>query len=87
MLKIQRTGNDSIVLTVIGRLQADNIGELSALLANEPANRVVTLDLNDLTLVDRQAVRFLQECQARGIRLRRCPGYIRIWIASENEES
>ena len=35
MLKIQRTANGDIVFTVSGRLEAHNVGELSALLAAE----------------------------------------------------
>jgi hypothetical protein len=82
MFKIQRVANGEVVLAVIGRLQADNLGELSALLAQEPAGQALALDLKDLVLVDRRAVRFLQECKARGVALRNCPGYIRLWIAS-----
>ncbi len=33
MLKIQRTANGDVVFTVSGRLEAHNVGELSALLA------------------------------------------------------
>lgn len=63
-----------------------NLGELSALLAREPAGRALALDLKDLVLADRQAIRFLRECEAHGIALRNCPGYIRVWIKSATEE-
>jgi anti-anti-sigma regulatory factor len=82
MLKIQRIANGDVVLAVIGQLQADNVGELSALLAEEPPGQALALDLKDLVLVDRQAVGFLQECEAQGIALRNCPSYIRIWMAA-----
>jgi anti-anti-sigma regulatory factor len=59
MLKIQRTTNGDVVFTVSGRLEAENVGELSALLGAEPAGRALVLDLEDLALVDRDAVRFL----------------------------
>jgi len=35
MLKIQRKANGDVVVTLSGPLQADNVGELSALLADE----------------------------------------------------
>ena len=35
MLKIQRQANGDVVLTVSGRLEADNVSELAALLAAE----------------------------------------------------
>ena len=82
MLKIQRTANGYVVFALSGRLRADSLRELSALLAREPPARAVTLELRDLLLVDRDAVGFLRECEATGIELRNCPHYIRTWMAS-----
>jgi anti-anti-sigma regulatory factor len=87
MLKIRRKANDDVVLTLIGRLGADNVSELSALLAAEPAGRPVVLDLKDVVLVDRDIVRFLRAREHDGIVLRNCPPYIREWIAREEEQN
>ena len=84
MLKIQRKA-DGVVLTLSGRLEADNVSELSALLAAEPSGRALVLDLKDVVLVDRDIVRFLRTCEGDGVALRNCPPYIRAWIASERE--
>jgi anti-anti-sigma regulatory factor len=86
MLKIQRKANGDVVLTLSGRLQADNVGELSALLAEEQAGRAVVLDLKDVVLVDRDIVRFLRGCEGAGIALRNCPPYIRAWVARKEEQ-
>ena len=86
MLKIQRKADRDVVFTVSGRLEADNMGELSTLLAAEPEGRVRVLDLQDLVLVDRDAVRFLRACDRDGIVLRNCPPYIREWMAREEEQ-
>jgi predicted metal-binding protein len=86
MLKIQRKANGDVVLTVSGRLAADNVSELSALLAAESADRPLVLDLKDVVLVDRDIVQFLRACQGDGITLRNCPPYIREWIAREEEQ-
>ena len=86
MLKIQRKANGDVVFTLSGRLQADNVSELSALLASERSGRGPVLDLKDLLLVDRDVVRFLQACEGNGITLRNCPPYIRAWIAREEEQ-
>ena len=86
MLRIQRRANGDVVFTVSGRLEADNVGELSALLAAEPAGRVLALDVKDLVLVDRDAVRFLRVCEGNSIVLRNCPPYIRAWMAREGEQ-
>jgi len=85
MLKIQRTANGDVVFTVSGRLEAQNVSELSALLAAEPARNLV-LDLKDLVLADRDAVRFLRMCEEDSIVLRNCPPYIRAWMAREGEQ-
>ena len=86
MLKIQRKANGDVVLTVSGRLEADNASERSAALAAEPAGQAVVLDLKDVVLVDRDTVRFLRARERDGIALRNCPPYIREWIAREEEE-
>jgi anti-anti-sigma regulatory factor len=86
MLKVQRKANGDVVFTVSGRLDADNVGEVSALVAAEPAGRPLVLDLQDLVLVDRDAVRFLRVCEGNGIVLRNCPPYIRAWMAREGEK-
>jgi anti-anti-sigma regulatory factor len=83
MLKIQRKANGDVVLTLSGRLQADNASELSALLAAEPAGRAVVLDLKDVVLVDRDIVPFLGSSERGGIVLRNCPPYVREWIERE----
>jgi anti-anti-sigma regulatory factor len=84
MLKIQRTAN--VVFTVSGRLEAHNLSELSALLAAEQGGRSRVLDLKELVLVDRDAVRFLQLCEGDSIVLRNCPPYIRAWMSREGEQ-
>ena len=85
MLKVQRSANGDVVFTVSGRLEADNLSELSALLAAEPGGRALVLDLKDLVLVDRDVVRFLRTCEGQGITLRNCPAYIRAWITRDAE--
>ena len=86
MLKIQRTANGDVVFTVSGRLEAHNVGELSALLAADQGGRTRVLDLKDLVLVDRDAVHFLRVCEGDGIVLRNCPPYIRAWMARDGEQ-
>jgi anti-anti-sigma regulatory factor len=86
MLKIQRKANGDVVLTLSGRLDAASLSELAAVLDAEPAGQAVVLDLKDVVLVDREAVRFLRVRERGGIALRNCPPYIREWIAREEED-
>jgi hypothetical protein len=83
MLKIGRTANGEVVFTVSGRMNAENVGELSALFMSEGKRRPIVLDLKDLTLVDRVAVRFLESCETGGVTLQKCPAYVREWITKD----
>jgi hypothetical protein len=85
MLKIQRTANGDVVFAVSGQLAAESLCELSTLLAQESSKRALTLELKDLVLVDRDAVGFLRACAEKGIELRNCPHYIRIWMTSDGD--
>src|SRR6202022_845520 len=83
MLKIQRSSNGEVIFTLAGRLNEEQVAEMEALLKSEAATREIVLDLKDLTLVDRDAVRFLERCEAASIKLKNCPAYIREWIRRE----
>jgi hypothetical protein len=82
MIKIQRPSNAGVVLTLIGRIEIEYIAELR-LLSLEGAGRRIALDLEDVTLVDRKAVKSPARCEADSIRLENCPAYKREWIGRE----
>jgi anti-anti-sigma regulatory factor len=69
------------VLRLSGWMRSQHIPELKEQI--EGSGRKITLDLGKLTLVDREAVRFLGACEAKGMELRNCPSYIELWLASE----
>ena len=83
MLKIQRLANGQIVFTLCGRMDAEQATALNKLFLDEPGGIQIVVDLKDLTLVDRDAVRVLERCEADGIELRNSPAYIRVWIDRE----
>ncbi len=85
MLRIERSANGEGVLTVSGRMDAENLIELKNLIDAEAAGHSIVLDLKELTLVDRDAVRFLEQCDSNGILFRNCPPYISEWIARERD--
>lgn len=84
VLKIQRSMDGPVVFTISGHLNSENVGELCQLMDAEPRGAVLTLDLTDLILADREAVRLLRdrEREAR-VALHNCPAYIRALIAAE----
>jgi hypothetical protein len=87
MLKIQRTANGKVVFTLSGRIEAEDVAELQRLFALERGDDQLVLDLKDVTLVDRDAVKFLALCEADSITLENCPAYIREWIERERGQN
>ena len=88
MLRIQTSTNrDQVVLQVSGRIEAEGLAELQRLIHSEAKNHTLVLDLKDVKLVNREAIRFLAECETKGAKLRNSPAYIRAWIAKERDGS
>ena len=84
-LRIHRAADgDVVVFALSGRIDVGRLMELQSLFASEPASRRIVLDLHEIDLVDREAVRFLARCLADGIHLEHCPTYIREWIVRES---
>jgi anti-anti-sigma regulatory factor len=84
MLKIQRKANGRVLFTLSGRIAAEDIDELRRLLELEGADSHIALDLKDVTLVDRDAIKYLSDCEADSIKLENCPAYVREWIGRES---
>ena len=85
MLRITWDTNGEVVFKLSGRLDTENVGDLKALFSSKANGRRIVLNLLELTLVDRDAVRFLEGCEADGFELRDCPTYIREWIERERQ--
>jgi anti-anti-sigma regulatory factor len=85
MLRIQREANGQVVLTISGQLHGDNLTELKKLIESDETDRRIVLDLRELTLVDQEAVRFLEQCHSNGIELKNCAPYICEWMARQRD--
>lgn len=86
MLKIQR-GSDGGFLSLSGRIEIEDVAELQRLLSLERGSPEIRLELRDVTLIDRDSVKFLARCEAEGIKLENCPAYIRNWIDAEPDRN
>jgi len=83
MLKITRMTNaGTTTLIVTGRIAAEQLPDLRRSIETEQASDVV-LDLNEVSLVDVEVVRFLLHCETQGMRLASCPAYVREWMVRE----
>ena len=87
MLRIQRASNGKIVFTLSGRMAPEDIDELRRLFGLEAKAVRIVLNLNELVLVDGDAVEFLAGCEAAGMTLKDCPAYVRRFIDQGSEQN
>jgi hypothetical protein len=77
-------GEDVTIIKLIGRLRAEYLPELKTRI--ETSRRRIVLEMNEVTLVDVESVRFLGNDETQGVELRHCPAYIREWIVQERQK-
>jgi hypothetical protein len=81
VLKIDRGADGKcLILRLSGRIQSEHLEQLRVQMEG---SLQVALDLQDVKLVDRDVVLFLEMCEENGTELRHCSPYIREWIARE----
>ena len=69
------------MIRLSGRLQSKHLDALRTQL--EGAQSRIVLDLNGVTLVDVEIVRFLNVCEKGGVELLHCWPYIQEWMIRE----
>jgi anti-anti-sigma regulatory factor len=83
-LKIEKySDGHCATIRLIGRMQSEHVEELEKQIRQ--TGQGITLDLDEVTLVDVEIVRFLGICEALGATLLNCPPYIRDWIGKERD--
>jgi len=81
-LRIEKDSDgQTTTLRLIGRMRREHIEELKAQI--KAGGTSVALDLNEVSLVDLDVIRFLAKCQTEGISLVHCSRYIKNWVAKE----
>jgi anti-anti-sigma regulatory factor len=81
-LKIEKVFDGrKTVIRLSGRLRSEHLDELKAQLEGDW--RRIELDLDGVTLVDVEVVRFLSACEDGGVELLHCWPYIREWMLRE----
>jgi hypothetical protein len=85
MLRIQKeSAGDTTRLRLSGRIQSTDIDDIWAQLDDHAFH--IILDLDEVTLVDVEVVRFLSDCEDGGVVLAHCPLFVRGWIIRERAE-
>ena len=64
-------------------MEVEQVPELRELLDRDYRN--IILDLRDVRLADREAVKFLRSCEKDGMKLENCPAYVREWMDREKD--
>ena len=87
MLKIRRAEQDGgAIFALSGRIEEQDVSELQKLIRSEREGAAITFDLDEVRLVDRQAVKFFAACESRGITLSNCPSYVREWMGARSNK-
>jgi hypothetical protein len=82
-LRIEKTADrHKTIIRLSGRLQSEHLNELERQV--DEAQSPSALDLEGVTLVDIEVVRFLNACENNGVALLHCWPYIREWMIREN---
>jgi anti-anti-sigma regulatory factor len=87
MLRIRRSANEQVIFTLSGRIDREDIAELEQVIRSEESGGPIVFDLGDVTLVDHDAIDFLNRCEGDLITLMNCPAYIREWITRQRTET
>jgi hypothetical protein len=74
-------GENLLILCISGRITAQDADMLRGLLEQERS--AVAIDLKNVLLADREAIKLLAVCESNGAELRNCPAYIREWVTRE----
>ena len=77
-------GDNLIVLCITGKLTGEHVDTFRNALRQEAG--ALAIDLKNVSLVDREAVKLLARRETNGTELRNCPPYIREWVTRERAE-
>ena len=83
-MKIEKSSQESTTtIRLIGSFESEHLLELKEQFRLAGSDAKLVLDLQEVTLVDREVVRFLVSCKASGATIVNCAQYIRDWMRRE----
>jgi len=83
-LKIEKDSDGrKTVIRLSGRLRSEHLAQLKTQMDGDQSR--IALDLDGVTLVDVEVIRFLNTCEESGTELLHCWPYIREWIIREKD--
>jgi anti-anti-sigma regulatory factor len=83
-LKIEKvSAGPKTIIRLSGRLQAEHLDEFKTQIKGD--HSPIALDLDGVTLVDVEVVRFLNACKENNVELLHCSPFIREWMLREQD--
>jgi len=73
------------IFILSGHIETQAMAELKRLFELHTACRDIVVDLRDVSMVDREVMRFLMRCESDGVTLENCTPYIREWMKREKD--
>ena len=73
------------VFILSGHIETQAMAELKRLFELHADCRDIVVDLRDVSMVDREVMRFFIRCEAEGVTLENCTPYIREWMTRERD--
>jgi DNA-binding NarL/FixJ family response regulator len=73
-----------VVLRISGRITGKDVDTLRTVMEQERG--AAAIDLEEVRLVGREAVKLLSLWESRGAEIRHCPAYVREWVTKEGAE-
>ena len=81
---VSSDSNGLLTLALAGNVRAESLAEIDQRIQESEQHRTrVVLNLGDVALMDRDAVRYFARQLQRGIELVNCPAYLKHWISRE----
>jgi len=82
-LKIEKvSAGPKTIIRLSGRLRSEHLDEFKTQIEGDQS---IALDLDGVTLVDVEVVRFLNGCKGNNVELLHCSPFIREWMLREQD--
>jgi len=83
-ITVKQEGAESVTLALTGPLNGAGLGEIRREIGRaQRLRKRVTIDLGEVTLLDRYSLAFLAAQMRENVELLNCPEYIEPWLAKE----
>ncbi len=77
----RRRSGDTLIVRLIGEFDVAHLAEVNAQVDEAPCPVVV--DIDELTLISVEGIRFLNACRDHGMRIINASGYVTEWMTLE----